>query len=74
MTGSRDEFSKVLQGLVNGDAGVGILPSPDSEIEQKLKKVVDLWQPFEAKVNQLESGARVAQGDVGKLKGDANVG
>ena len=73
MTASRDEFSKVLKGLVDGDSGAGILAPPNSEIADKLNKVVTLWKPFEAKVNQLESGARAAQGDVAKMKANKQV-
>ncbi|MGB0373231.1 MAG: methyl-accepting chemotaxis protein [Opitutales bacterium] len=74
LAASRDEFAKVLQGLVNGNSELGILAPPNSDIDAKLAKVVGLWEPFQKSVNQLERGAKDANGSVSKLKGDDSVG
>jgi len=48
-------FNKTLNGLLNGDKDLNLVPSNDKKVEAKLKEVQKLWTPFKSKINAIYS-------------------
>ncbi len=48
-------FDKTLNGLLNGDSSLNLVASKNKEIENKLKEVAKLWQPFKERIDSVAS-------------------
>jgi methyl-accepting chemotaxis protein len=53
MLASTSRFDKVLNGLINGDAELGLKASGDAAILAQLRKVEGEWKPFKSNVENL---------------------
>jgi len=49
-------FDKTLKGLVNGDSGLNLPKTENTEILAQLEKVTGLWTPFKANIDKVIAG------------------
>lgn len=60
-------FDTTLNGLINGDSGVGLSAAPNDAIKAQLDKVSGLWAPFKGAIESGDKDA-VAKNNVRLLK------
>ena len=53
-------FDKTLKGLQKGDKSLKLVPTNDKKIQEQLKIVNKLWQPFYEKIKAIYSGKKVS--------------
>ena len=52
---SKELFDKTLKGLIHGDKSLGLVPTDDSKIQNKLKEVQNIWIPFKKSIEAIYS-------------------